>query len=318
MAKFCDRKKNAIPASAASMPSPRMSTLQQQIRGEGTRAALGGTSTHTSVGDYSLWNKMDMTNTPFKYAYKYGIALSNEFLQTSMAPKGFKQYHDKMMGCGAYIFKIEHPKLNYMYSFGTSGFIAHGTDPVQIKWFCSPSKQEKYRMSHFLHYLDPRIGDSDCMLLRASWYFIDAERSRATIIHAPSVEEMKHLDARIKKELNHDYKCAIVTSEFFNELERKEQNSVKRKRKSDVSSDAMTPKRRKLLELRKTMAASRAKKTEPLVPVTDLFGSDASDSDEDDDSAGKEHLDIETEDDDKEEPADAFSDEINEDDDAIY
>jgi len=250
MAKFIQRKKTAALPPA---PSPSTSLVSTVSRAEETvKADLRGCSTqNTCLRDNSLNGSIDPTNTPFKYAYKYGIALCPNFLDSAKTSKAFKEYQSKMEKCGAFIFQIMRPQLSYFYSFGSSGFISYDNDPVQIKWLSTPTKQEKYRMSHFLHYLNPQNGCADnCLLIRASWYFIDADKSQASIIHAPTPEELKHLDTRIKKEMINDCHRMTLVSEFFITLEKKEQNSAARKRKASPTING-TPKRQRMAEIRK-------------------------------------------------------------------
>ncbi|MDD5753147.1 MAG: hypothetical protein PHN45_00135 [Methylococcales bacterium] len=173
---------------------------------------------------------------------------------------------------GAFLIKIEYPQVNYFYSFGTSGFVVYGNEPVQIKWSCTPTKQEIRRTAHFLHTLDPNWSNvNKCISLRAAWYFIDAEHAKASIIHSPSHEDLKHLDLRIKRDLNNDHRRMLLTTEFFKALETKELNSYKRKRKI-LQSEGMIippspkdgsippiPKRRRIMELRKIHNKSKTR-----------------------------------------------------------
>jgi hypothetical protein len=95
MAKFFESKKRESTTHAifkASTPnepseqcltSPVVSTFTTISEDqEGIRTALGGTSTHTTIKDHSLWKQIDITNTAFKYAYKYGIAISEDFMSS--------------------------------------------------------------------------------------------------------------------------------------------------------------------------------------------------------------------------------------------
>ena len=218
---------------------------------EDVKTAFGSAPVYNTVKDAALWGKIDVNITPFRYAYKYGIAFGEDFMDKHL-PKDLDVE-------GMFIVKIAMPFSNFFFSLGHAGFFAYGAEPVQIKHAPFVCKQEQCRLSRFLHKIDPRNE----FHLRPAWYFIDAEKANAVMIKCPNAEEFKRLDAKVKKDISEEYRQELKRRAYFKTLLKKEWDSAMRKRKILASEGEKIPpvpeygtlppepKRSKLSELRR-------------------------------------------------------------------
>lgn len=223
----------------------------EQAIDEDVKTAFGSAPVYNTVKDATFWGKIDVNITPFRYAYKYGIAFGEDFMNKHL-PKDLDVE-------GMFIVKIAMPSLNYFFSLGHAGFFAYGNEPVQIKHAPVVCKQEHRRLSRFLHMIDPKNE----FHLRPAWYFIDAEKANAAMIKCPDADELRRLDAKVKKDINEEFRQELKRRAYFKMLLKKEWDSVIRKRKILSSEGAKLPsipedgtlppepKRSKLAELRR-------------------------------------------------------------------
>lgn len=169
----------------------------------------------------------------FRYAFKYGIALSEEFVMTKV-PADIDL-------TGTFIVKIRKPSANLFFSFGFSGFVTMADDPVQIKGNCSVNAKEKDRAGSFLHRLNPENSGG---MLHCSWYFIDGEKSDSFFLRCPRLSEFKLANAKAKKEINEEMRKRFDQARLFEKLEKAEALSEKRKIRKEIndgSTFAATP-----------------------------------------------------------------------------
>lgn len=224
--------------------------MEQAIE-EDVKTAFGSAPVYNTVRDATFWGKIDVNITPFRYAYKYGIAFGEDFMN--------KHFPKDLDVEGMFIVKIAMPSLNYFFSLGHAGFFAYSNEPVQIKHAPVVCKQEHRRLSRFLHMIDPKNE----FHLRPAWYFIDAEKANAAMIKCPDADELRRLDAKVKKDINEEFRQELKRRAYFKMLLKKEWDSVIRKRKILSSEGAKLPpipedgtlppepKRSKLAELRR-------------------------------------------------------------------
>jgi hypothetical protein len=155
----------------------------------------------------------------FKYAYKYGILFGEDYLKSFTPKKGITLE-------GAFVFKIRSPSSMYFYSFGFSGFIILDREPISVKPSPLMIKTEEMALAIFMWQMDHTMSNN----LRSSWYFIDAELSKAEIIQYPSQKDFLKTISRIRRWINLDKQAGFDRQRMIDKLEKHEEESEKRRK----------------------------------------------------------------------------------------